>query len=139
MLALASLGCQEHAGDVMPPERVVRELIDRMESVHGDATRARAVYDLLWSGAKENLNDRAARASAVAGRLVRPEEMIVPSQFALELTPRSYRSEIRGSSATVRALGDGAEYDIGCVLEDGAWRVVLDLPPLPPIEKRLDR
>jgi hypothetical protein len=138
-LVLMLVACQKQADDVVPPERVVQELVEGMESVHGDMTRARAVYDLLWSRARENLSDRASRASAVAGRLVQPEEMIVPSQFALEFTPRSYRSELKGNWATVKAKGDSAEYEIQCVLEDGKWRVVMDLPPLPAIEKRLDR
>ena len=47
---------------------------------------------------------------------------------------------IDGDWAIVTASGEGPEareYEIRCVREDGHWRVVLELPPLSPIQKRV--
>jgi hypothetical protein len=131
-------GCQEEASDG-EPERVVSEFIQRMQRVHGERKAARAAYDLLWSDARRNLAERAKRASDVAGREIAPEEMLPPSRFSLHHKPRHFEMRIDGDWAEVAVTGeDGAVDRVKCVREDGKWRVVLELPPLPPIERRLD-
>jgi hypothetical protein len=133
-------GCDRESPDARP-ERVVEEFVQRMQRVHGDGKAARAAYDLLWSQAKENLNERAKRASAVAGRKVTAEEMLAPSRFSLVFTPKSYRATIQGDWAVVTATGevpDMQQRRIQCVRENGLWRVVLELPPLPAIRSRPD-
>ena len=136
---LASLsGCQEEASDG-EPERVVAEFIQRMQRVHGERKSARAAYDLLWSDARRNLAERAKRASDVAGREIAPEEMLPPSRFSLHHKPRHFDMRVDGDWAEVVVTGeDGTVNRVKCVREDGKWRVVLELPPLPPIERRLD-
>jgi hypothetical protein len=136
---LASLlGCEEEASDG-EPERVVAELIQRMQRVHGERKAARAAYDLLWSDARRNLAERAKRASDVAGREIAPEEMLPPSRFSLHHKPRHFEMRIDGDWAEVAVTGEDGSVDrVKCVREDGKWRVVLELPPLPPIEHRLD-
>jgi hypothetical protein len=136
---LASLlGCQEEASDG-EPERVVAEFIARMQRVHGERKAARAAYDLLWSDARRNLAERAKRASDVAGREIAPEEMLPPSRFSLHHKPRHFDMRVDGDWAEVVVTGeDGIVNRVKCVREDGKWRVVLELPPLPPIERRLD-
>jgi hypothetical protein len=64
--------------------------------------------------------------------------MIAPSRVAVRGTPQEYTTRIDGRWAVVTAVGDlpGAEYQVRCVQEDGEWRVVLELPPLPEIERR---
>ncbi len=121
------------------PDRMVEEFVLRMQRVHGDPKTARPAFDLLWSEAKRNLAERAKRASSVAGRKVAPEEMLAPSRFALRFTPKRYEGRIDGDWAIVTISGespDAQHHDVKCVREDGSWRVVLDLPPLPPIQKR---
>jgi hypothetical protein len=121
------------------PERVVEEFIARMQRVHGDPRAARAAYELLWVEARQNLAERASRARSVAGREVAPEEMLAPSRFSLEFPPKHYKSRIDGDWAIVTASGEGPEakqHEIRCVREDGHWRVVLELPPLSPIQHR---
>jgi len=131
-------GCEEEASDG-EPERVVAEFIQRMQRVHGERKAARAAYDLLWSDARRNLAERAKRASDVAGREIAPEEMLPPSRFSLHHKPRHFEMRIDGDWAEVAVTGeDGAVDRVKCVREDGKWRVVLELPPLPPIERRLD-
>jgi hypothetical protein len=131
-------GCEEEASDG-EPERVVAELIQRLQRVHGERKAAHAAYELLWSDARRNLAERAKRASDVAGREIAPEEMLPPSRFSLHHKPRHYETRIDGDWAEVTVTGeDGAVDRVKCVRETGKWRVVLELPPLPPIERRLD-
>jgi hypothetical protein len=130
--------CKSESVDVRP-DRTVEEFVLRMQRVHGDPKSARPAFDLLWSEAKRNLAERAKRASAVVGRKVAPEEMLAPSRFSMRFTPRRYDARVDGDWAIVTISGEVADaqrHDVKCVREDGMWRVVLDLPQLPPIQKR---
>lgn len=123
------------------PERVVEEFIDRMRRVHGDRKSARAAFDLLWSEARENLTERAKRASALVGQKVAPEEMLAPSRFSLQFEPKHYTSQTQGGWAEVTVTGEAPESQrrsVTLVRENNQWRIVLKLPPLPPIRRRLD-
>jgi len=120
---------------------VVQELMDRMQRVHGDTRAARLAYELLWADARRNLAERAKRASAVVGREIAPEEMIAPSHFSLAYRPKKLSSRVDGDWAEVTVSGESSTAlprVVKCVREDGHWRVVLELPPLPPIQRRLD-
>ncbi|HYP89691.1 MAG TPA: hypothetical protein VEQ59_16100 [Polyangiaceae bacterium] len=131
-------GCEEEGGD-SEPDRLVAEFIVRMQRVHGDRKAARAAYDLLWSDARRNLAERAKRASDVAGREIAPEEMLPPSRFSVHHKPRRFEQHIDGDWAEVSVSSDSGSIDrVKCVREDGKWRVVLELPPLAPIEHRVD-
>jgi hypothetical protein len=137
--ALVLVGCENDQGDA-GPEAVVEEFVDRMQRVHGDPKAARAAYELLWSEAKRGLAERAKRAGAVAGRDVAPESMIAPTRFSLSFVPRRYTARIDGDWAVVSITGEVASqyHEVKCVREDGRWRVVLVIPPLPPIQRRPD-
>lgn len=133
-------GCEAEAND-STPERVVQEFIDRMQRVHGDSHAARLAYELLWADARRNLAERAKRASAVAGREIAPEEMIAPSHFSLAYRPKKLTARVDGDWAEVTVSGESStapSHVVKCVREDGHWRVVLELPPLPPIQRRPD-
>ena len=135
---LLSTGCREEA-DVDTPEQTVRAFIDRMQRVHGDPKKSRAAFELLSLAARDNLEQRAQRASAATGGTVRPEEMLAPSAFFLDFQPESWSTRSGRGWAVVTAAGKSPaqKREIRCVKEKGGWRVVLDLPELPPIEKRL--
>lgn len=136
LLVLA--GCEEEGSD-SEPDRLVAEFIGRMQRVHGERKAARAAYELLWSDARRNLAERAKRASDVAGREIAPEEMLPPSRFSLHHKPQRYEAHVDGDWAEVSVSSDGGSVDrVKCVREDGKWRVVLELPPLAPIEHRAD-
>ncbi len=138
--AFGSSACESEASD-STPERVVQEFIERMQRVHGEEHAARAAYELLWAEARRNLAERAKRASSVAGHEIAPEEMIAPSHFSLGYRPKKFTSRIDGDWAEVTVTGDAPNATprvIKCLREDGHWRVVLELPPLPPIQHRAD-
>jgi hypothetical protein len=139
-LCLSELGCEAEAKDATPTG-VVQEFIERMQRVHGDPHAARLAYELLWVDARRNLAERAKRASAVAGREIAPEEMLAPSHFSLAYRPKKLTARTDGdwSEVTVTGEADATQpHVVKCVREDGHWRVVLELPPLSPIQRRLD-
>jgi hypothetical protein len=134
------LGCEAEAKD-STPERVVQEFMDRMQRVHGDPHAARLAYELLWVEARRNLAERAKRASAVAGREIAPEEMLAPSHFSLAYRPKKLSAHTDGDWSEVTVTGEANStqpHVVKCVREDGRWRVVLELPLLPPIQRRVD-
>ena len=137
-LYFASLmGCTRQTSDDTP-ERAVQEFVDRMQRVHGDASRSKAAYELLAAPARANLQERAKRASAASGRSVTPEEMLAPSRFFLSFQPRSWSTERGPDWAVVTAEGEAPSQrkQIRCVQEQGHWKVMIDLPELPPLERR---
>lgn len=138
-LALSALaGCREDGVDT-DPARVVEAFVDRMRAVHGDPERGNLALELVSKDAAENLRERAERASAAAGRPVTPAEMLAPSRFSLQFEPVDYRAEIRGRWSRVLVTGANPKVEVAevhCYLEGESWRVVLDLPPLPPIQFR---
>jgi hypothetical protein len=129
--------CAQHAEDGSP-ERAVQEFIDRMQRVHGDTQKAKAAYDLLAADARAKLEERAARASAALGRVVRPEEMLAPSRFYLGVQPRTWSSREGPGWAIVTVEGESPRerHEVHCLREGGEWKIVLELPDLPPIERR---
>jgi hypothetical protein len=130
------LACAQHAEEGSP-ERAVQEFIDRMQRVHGDTQKSKAAYDLLAAEARHELEERAERASAAIGRVVKPEEMLAPSRFYLSFQPRSWSSRTGPGWAVVTVEGESKEKrEVRCLEENGEWKVVLDLPDLPPVERR---
>lgn len=136
LLAISSACAQRSEED--SPERVAQEFIDRMQRVHGDPQKSKAAFELLAAEARANLTERAERASAAVGRVVKPEEMLAPSRFYLSFQPRSWSTEQGAGWAVVTVVGEssGEQKQIRCLREDGEWKVVVDLPELPPIERR---
>ena len=137
-LACALVACAERDED--SPERAVQEFIDRMQRVHGDAEKSKTAFELLAREAQSNLEERAKRASSAVGQVVRPEEMLAPSRFYLSFTPRSWSTREGPGWAIVTAYGESPRErkEIRCLREGDRWKVVLDLPDLPPIEQRRD-
>ncbi len=135
---LGSAACRREAVDE-DPEQLVKEFIDRVKSVYSDPKMARGAFDFLWSNAQKNLTERAARASALASRKVAPEEMLALTRFSLRFAPQRYSASIQGDVAVVTIQGDSHSKDradVRCVREQGRWRIAVDLPPLPPIQRR---
>ena len=136
-LCACLFGCARQASDETP-ERAVQEFIERMQRVHGDASKSRAAFELLAAPTRANLEERAKRASAASGRNVAPEEMLAPSRFYLSFEPRTWSTERGSDWAIVTAEGESPSQrkQIRCVREQGRWKVVIELPELPPLERR---
>ena len=135
---LGVVACRREAVDE-DPERLVKEFIDRVKMSYGDPKMARGAFDLLWSGAQRNLTERAARASALASRKVAPEEMLALTRFSLRFVPQRFSAAVQGESATVAIQGEAhtkERAEVRCAREQGRWRIVVELPPLPPIQRR---
>lgn len=134
--ALLLGACQKETQE-RGPEEVVSEFISTMRRTHGDPADGEAVAELLWEPARENLKERARRASALSGRELSPGEMIVPSWFALHLSPERVEARRDGEWAEVTVFGAAEEsVQMRCVKEEEKWRVALELPPLAPIRHR---
>ena len=133
---LGAVACRKET-EQTGADDVVFEFVAAMRRVHGDPSAGDAVVKLLWEPARENLEERARRASALSGRELSQGEMIVPSWFALHLSPE--RAEVRedGDWAEVTVFGASDEsVQLRCLKENGKWRVALELPPLAPIRQR---
>lgn len=139
LLAFGVMSCDSRV-ESQGPEEVVREFFTRMAQVHGNPADAKLAYDLMWSKARQNLGERAKRASAAAGRQVAPEEMIAPSRFSMAFVPQTYQLGRRQNDLAeviVSAEQPSRRSEkVWCRLEDGHWRVVVRLPPVSPISKR---
>jgi hypothetical protein len=130
------VACQQETRE-RGPDDVVSELMSTLRRTHGDPLDGEAVVDLLWAPARANLKERARRASALSGRELSPGEMIVPSWFALHLSPERIEARKDGDWAEVTVFGAAEEsVQMRCVQEDGKWKVALELPPLAPIRHR---
>jgi hypothetical protein len=136
MLGLAALGCEERPAP-RGPDVVVQEFLRGLQSAHGHPEAGAKVVELLWKPARDNLTERAARASALSGRELAPGEMIAPSWLSLALPPDHFEWRQDGDWAEVRVTAaDGRSMSTRCALEAGDWKVVLELPALPPIRQR---
>ncbi len=139
LVAIAALSaCQRKPPD-LTPEGAVRELLDKIDRIETDPTEARSVYELLSLPTRQNLIERARRASTTSGREIPPQDMLAPGRFSLRFEPRKMHTRIADDRAVVDVTGIDPETDraeVPCVLEDGRWRIEIPLPPLAPVERR---
>lgn len=139
-LATALLSCstqQEEPGSSRRPDDVLRRFVSNMRQVHGEDQAGEAVFELLWKPARDNLLERARRASALSGRQLSPGELIVPSWFALHLALETTEVRIDGDWAEITVTDSTrGSVQVRCRREEDGWKVALELPPLAPIRQR---
>jgi len=134
--ALLLCACQEEA-ESKGPDAVLMEWISAMRQVHGEESAGSRVVELLWKPARDNLKERARRASALSGRELSYGEVLAPSWFALHIIPERSEVRIDGDWAEVTLISESGERSQArCRREDDEWRVALELPPLAPIRQR---
>lgn len=130
------LGCREERRQDGPGDAAL-QLVATLRQVHGDPAVGQRAVGLLARAARENLEERARRASALSGRTVLPGEMLVPSFFSMHLNPVSHEERIEGDRAEVTFVArDGRRSVVRLVREETRWVVALELPPLSPIRQR---
>jgi hypothetical protein len=65
--------------------------------------------------------------------------MLVPSRFSVNFEPLHYSAEVKGKWSRVKVTGANPARELAeipCLKEEGGWRVAIQFPPLPPIERR---
>ena len=136
LLALL-LGCSRAPEDGSP-EGAVSLWLERAEDGRDDAESAKARYQLLGPAARDNLEERADRASKSLGKRVEPFEMLAVGAGGVRFHPRSIHAETKGESALVTVMGSGPNEvaRIQTVRTREGWRIEPDLPPTPIQAKR---
>jgi hypothetical protein len=135
-MSLQLLGCDKEP-EAERPGVVALGFVSAMRRVHGNPESGKQAYGVLWEPARKNLQERARRASALSGRELHPGELIVPSWFALHLIPERFEERIEGNWAQVTLFdAAGQSSSSRLVLEEGKWKVALELPPLSAIRSR---
>jgi hypothetical protein len=133
--------CSRPAPDATP-DGVVRLWLERMEATDEDPRAVRDAYALLGPTARQNLEERAERASRLEGHHVQPWEMMAEGRFGLKFRPKAMVARVHGDEAVVEVTGDEPLTEhavVHCAREAGpppAWRVEPELPPVAPLPKR---
>ncbi len=121
------------------PDAVVSDFVEHLQAGGRSPDAARGVFELLAKSARDNLRARAERYAAASGRALPPERMIAPHMGEVAFEPRAFRTlRAAGDEAEVEVVGllEGERARVQLVWEEGAWKVVLPLPALPPVTQR---
>jgi hypothetical protein len=139
LLLLFVLACSRGAPDATP-EGAVRLFVEKMESGADDSRAMREAYQLLGPRAKNNLKERAERASRGQGRHFEPYEMLAEGRFGLKFRPKTLTARVVSDEAFVDVAGDRAEdhATVRCIRDGGGWRVELELPDVTQPTRRGD-
>ena len=132
-LLVAAASCSDVASDETPIG-AVRLFLDAMQRAQLDPAAVREAYALLASPTRRALMERAHLAGSLGGREFQPWEMLVRGRYRQTYPVRDgsgMRESIQGSNATVtvREENGSRSSTIALRLEDGHWRLVIDVPP----------
>lgn len=128
---MAAVACSRPPPD-STPDGAVRAFVDKMESATDDRRAMREAYMLLGPHARQNLSERAERASRGQGRRYEPYEMLAEGRFGLKFRPTVTTARIEGENAVVDVRGESTEdrAEVKCTREGPSWRVEPDLPDI---------
>jgi hypothetical protein len=133
-LALA-LGACSGAPTDETPAGAARLFVTAMERSADDRRGLEDAYRLLSLATRERLVERARQTAALGAAEREPWEMMVEGRAHLHFVPRAggFRDELDPSTpdrATVTVTGEhGEQASFPVVLEDGHWRVELEIAP----------
>ena len=131
--ALSGGGCSNAPSDD-DPVGALRLFLAAMDRSREDPTARQDAFRLLAEPSREALRRRARLATALAGgRDVSAHQLLVPGRFRLRFTPRASAglvAQVQGDVATivVRGREPDEHAELSMLLEEGHWRVVLELP-----------
>jgi hypothetical protein len=127
--------CAPKAADATP-EGALDAFLSACETVSSDPQASAKAFALLAPSARRSLEERAKRASAITGKAVAPEQLLVPSwtpiRFEIAKTSTTFDQGKEGSTATVDVFGvEEATQHVRIPMErEGeAWRVRVVIPP----------
>jgi hypothetical protein len=127
--------CGRKAADATP-EGALDAFLSACESVSSDPHASAKAFALLAPSARRSLEDRAKRASAITGKAVSPEQLLVPSwtpiRFEVAKTTTTFDAGKDGPTATVDVFGleeSTQHVRIPMEREGEAWRVRVVIPP----------
>jgi len=138
-VGVLAAACGEERQDATPTGALVM-FLEAMEQGENDSASLQRAFQLLDPVARKGLEARAQKAQSLAGRPYDAWEMLAEGRFRMRFTPARHRmrAKVDGDRAKV-SVSDAAgkqTVHVPMVLEDGAWRVVLELPPMyqpPPV------
>ncbi len=115
------------------PEGAVDRFLQACEEAPHDPTAAARAYALLAPPARKSLEARAQRATAVMGRPMSPEQMLVPgfTPIRFEISKTTTTLDADGAHATVEVFGPDPTTQhakIPVEREGDAWRVAIAFP-----------
>jgi hypothetical protein len=137
-IALVLLTCSACSSEptTRTPDGTLELFLRAMQASEEDpAIRAQA-YRLLSREARRRLDARARLAGSLSNRHFEPWEMIAEGRYRLRFPPRrvdGFVTRMIGDDraiVVVRGEREGERAEVGLVLEDGEWRVMLEVPEL---------
>ena len=131
---LLAVACSSAPSDETPSGALLM-FLSAMERSDYNQEALREAYALLSKDAREALEARAEMTNALSGRDFEPWQMLAQGRFRLRFAPRQedgLSERIDGDRAVVVVTGsrDGERAEVPMALEDGEWRVDLDIPPM---------
>jgi hypothetical protein len=134
LLCATSQACGLGSSEQRSPVATVRHFLDTMDRSATDEAALEDAYRLLDGAARKALDERAERASTLAGRRYEGWQMLSQGRFRLRFAPASpggMRERVQGERALVTVSGQkGQRAEVLLVLEQGHWRIALPIPPM---------
>lgn len=131
-LLLVLTSCRQRAPDATP-EGAVDRFLQACEEAPHDPNAASRAYALLAPASRRALQARAQKATAVMGRPMTPEQMLVPgfTPLRFEISKTTTKLDPDGAHATVEVFGPDPQAQhakIPVEREGASWRVAIAFP-----------
>lgn len=128
------MGCSEESTD-RTPGGALTLFLAAMERSQWDAEARRDAYRLMAPSTRERLQERASMTNALGSREFEPWEMLAQGRFRLllDVPPESDLDvQIDGEEAVITVRGGESEARVPMVMEEGRWRVRVEIPSIRP-------
>ena len=124
------LGCAPDPGDLGPTDALAAFLTAVERSTHAPEQR-KVAFEWLDTKSQGALAARARLSNSLAGRKLKPWEMLVPGRVSFagqSIAGVRMTANVEGERATVSILiAKGEPIEVPLVREQGRWRVMLGL------------
>lgn len=134
LLCATIQACGLGSSEQRSPVATVRHFLDMMDRSATDEGALEDAYRLLDASARKALDERAERASTLAGRRYAGWQMLSQGRFRLRFAPAApggLRERVQGDRALVTVSGaKGQRAEVLLVREQGQWQIALPIPPM---------